>query len=296
MSSQKRYMGSLKGFEIDNIDENFTKYLLDNNIFYIRNKYFDEENEENKLVKQSIQPTTVFSGYLFFNQQEYVVNGLILEEIYEDLRFYIEDIRYELKSEIFFIKTKLQSFIDKEKKIKYLADKYKRVCEKLRKSDDFNFKINPEDITELYEFTYKNYIMKYIEEADQTYLREYLVEGIKTYKTPIVEQWSKFYSLKITIEFLRSEYERLCSVNINKERGMDTSQQVLLLESLITHRDSWQDLSATKKSRLVSKLIDKNDSNIKKVYLEIDKKASEYSSKLHEDIVKISNLIGKDLG
>lgn len=74
-----------------------------------------------------------------------------------------------------------------------------------------------------------------------------------------------------------------------------TSLQVCLFEEIITLKN-WGELSATKKGQLLSLLIGKNDSNIKKVYLEMDKKISGNKSKFLDDKEKASELLKEILG
>jgi hypothetical protein len=96
----------------------------------------------------------------------------------------------------------------------------------------------------------------------------------------------------------------LCSELINsnnptiimeKTKTIDTSLQVLLFEQIMQTED-WDLISSSKKGQLLSLLISKNDSNIKKVYLELEKKQSQNSKKILEDRIKASEIIKKILG
>lgn len=86
------------------------------------------------------------------------------------------------------------------------------------------------------------------------------------------------------------------NVNKNDKRDTyDTSLQVFLFEEIMK-LNNWEEISATKKGQLLSLLIFKNDTNIKKIYLELEKKNSGKSEKFEKDLQKASELINNILG
>lgn len=76
---------------------------------------------------------------------------------------------------------------------------------------------------------------------------------------------------------------------------LDTSLQVLLFEQIMKI-ENWDQVSSTKKGQLLSLLISKNDSNIKKVYLELEKKPTQNTNKILEDREKAFEIIKEILG
>jgi hypothetical protein len=80
-----------------------------------------------------------------------------------------------------------------------------------------------------------------------------------------------------------------------KSISLDTSIQVLIFEELMKIKN-WEQISATKKGQLLSLIISKNDGNIKKVYLEIEKKTSQNTKKFLTDREKAFELLKEILG
>jgi hypothetical protein len=76
---------------------------------------------------------------------------------------------------------------------------------------------------------------------------------------------------------------------------LDTSLQVLLFEQIMKI-ENWDQVSSTKKGQLLSLLISKNDSNIKKVYLELEKNSTQNTKKILEDREKAFEIIKEILG
>lgn len=76
---------------------------------------------------------------------------------------------------------------------------------------------------------------------------------------------------------------------------LDTSLQVLLFEQIMKI-ENWDQVSSNKKGQLLCLLISKNDSNIKKVYLELEKKPSQNTKKILEDREKAFEIIKEILG
>jgi hypothetical protein len=58
----------------------------------------------------------------------------------------------------------------------------------------------------------------------------------------------------------------------------------------------WSSISATKKGEILSHLFGKNKDNIKKIYLELDKKSSKNSDKLLNDRKRADEIVKKLLG
>lgn len=75
----------------------------------------------------------------------------------------------------------------------------------------------------------------------------------------------------------------------------DAAFKVFLLEEIL-HYNNWQDISANKKGKLVSLLIGRNNSNIKKIYLAMEKKNSSLSKKFQSDKADAEKLIKDILG
>lgn len=106
--------------------------------------------------------------------------------------------------------------------------------------------------------------------------------------------WVKYYTIKAQIDFCKEQINKL--KNTKQKSGLvDTSLQVFLLEEIINIKD-WSSISATKKGEILSHLLGKNKDNIKKIYLEFDKKSSENSEKFLNDRKQADEIIKKLLG
>ena len=90
-----------------------------------------------------------------------------------------------------------------------------------------------------------------------------------------------------SIEFISTKSESI--------KLLDTSIQVLLFEELMKTKN-WELISSTKKGKILSLLFGKNDSNVKKVYLELEKRKSQNTNKFISDREKASEIIKEILG
>ena len=106
--------------------------------------------------------------------------------------------------------------------------------------------------------------------------------------------WIKYYTIRTQIDFCKEQINKLKNVE-NKPSSIDTSLQIFLLEEIINLKD-WSSISATKKGEILTHLLGKNKDNIKKIYLELDKKSSENSEKLLNDRKKADEIIKRLLG
>lgn len=85
------------------------------------------------------------------------------------------------------------------------------------------------------------------------------------------------------------------SIKSESIKSLDTSLQVLLFEELMTI-NNWEQISSNKKGKILSLLLSKNDSNVKKVYLELEKNPSKNTIKFLEDRKKASEILKEILG
>lgn len=90
-----------------------------------------------------------------------------------------------------------------------------------------------------------------------------------------------------SIEFISTKSESI--------KSLDTSLQVMLFEQIMKI-ENWELISSSKKGQLLSLLMGKNDSNIKKVYLELGKKKSQNTNKFLGDREKACEIIKEILG
>src|SRR5690606_17958516 len=119
MKAGNKFFGLLKGKNLDLLDENLLKILIEHNIYI------------EKTPISNLEPTNSdsLSELLYFNGKHYEINYDLLEEIYNFLKLHIEthaDPNYDLEP----IKHQVNSFIDNDKKIEFLKQKFKEIYPK----------------------------------------------------------------------------------------------------------------------------------------------------------------------
>ena len=225
--------------------------------------------------------------------KEYHINQDILKEIYTSIRFFVEVVATDTQFDLNRILTNLEGRIESVEKIKYLEKKHKDLYSQVKNEPEYLV------YAEIKEFNgFENWEELVIESlnGEVAFIQKYLTSDIEMSDVPkeILSIWVKYYTIKAQIDFCKEQINKL--KNTKQKSGLvDTSLQIFLLEEIINIKD-WSSISATKKGEILSHLLGKNKDNIKKIYLELDKKISENSEKLLSDRKQADEFIKKLLG
>lgn len=234
-----------------------------------------------------------FDTMITLGAKEYHINQDILKEIYTSIRFFVEVVATDTEFDLNKILTNLEGRIESVEKIKYLEKKHKDLYSQVKNEPEYLV------YAEIKEFNgFENWEELIIESlnGEVDFIQKYLTSGIEMSDVPkeILSIWVKYYTIKAQIDFCKEQINKL--KNTKQKSGLvDTSLQIFLLEEIINIKD-WSSISATKKGEILSHLLGKNKDNIKKIYLELEKKISENSEKLLSDRKQADEIIKKLLG
>lgn len=273
----------VKKFKLEELGLSNIKNLVLHNVF------IEDEILIDNLKTDSIEFDTMITS----GAKEYHINQDILKEIYTSIRFFVEVVATDTQFDLNRILTNLEGRIESVEKIKYLEKKHKDLYSQVKNEPEYLV------YAEIKEFNgFENWEELVIESlnGEVAFIQKYLTSDIEMSDVPkeILSIWVKYYTIKAQIDFCKEQINKLKNTK-QKSGFVDTSLQIFLLEEIINIKD-WSSISATKKGEILSHLLGKNKDNIKKIYLELDKKISENSEKLLSDRKQADEIIKKLLG
>ena len=273
----------VKKFKLEELGLSNIKNLVLHNVF------IEDEILIDNLKTDSIEFDTMITS----GAKEYHINQDILKEIYTSIRFFVEVVATDTQFDLNRILTNLEGRIESVEKIKYLEKKHKDLYSQVKNEPEYLV------YAEIKEFNgFENWEELVIESlnGEVAFIQKYLTSDIEMSDVPkeILSIWVKYYTIKAQIDFCKEQINKLKNTK-QKSGFVDTSLQIFLLEEIINIKD-WSSISATKKGEILSHLLGKNKDNIKKIYLELEKKISENSEKLLSDRKQADEFIKKLLG
>ncbi|WP_293894769.1 hypothetical protein [Flavobacterium sp.] len=255
----------------------------------LHNVFIEDEFLIDNVKTDSIE----FDTMITLGAKEYYINQDILKEIYNSIRFFVEVVATDTQFDLNKILTNLEGRIESTEKIKYLEKKHKDLYSQVKNESEY---LVYAEIKEFNGFANWQELIYDCLTREITFIEKYLTSDFELSDIPkeILSTWVKYYTIKTQIDFCKEQINKLKNTR-QKSSFVDTSLQVFLLEEIINIKD-WSSISATKKGEILSHLLGKNKDNIKKIYLELDKKSSENSEKLLNDRKQADEIIKKLLG
>ncbi|UUW08401.1 hypothetical protein NLG42_20105 [Flavobacterium plurextorum] len=255
----------------------------------LHNVFIEDEIFIDNVKTDSIE----FDTMITLGAKEYHINPDILKEIYTSILFFVEVVATDTQFDLNKILTNLEGRIDNIEKIKYLEKKHKDLYSQVKNESEY---LVYAKIKEFNGFANWQELIFDCLSGEITFIEKYLTSDIEMSDAPkeILSLWVKYYTIKAQIDFCKEQINKLKDTK-QKSNSVDTSLQVFLLEEIINIKD-WSSISATKKGEILSHLLGKNKDNIKKIYLEFDKKSSENSEKFLNDRKQADEIIKKLLG
>jgi hypothetical protein len=255
----------------------------------LHNVFIEDEIFIDNVKTDSIE----FDTMITLGAKEYHINPDILKEIYTSILFFVEVVATDTQFDLNKILTNLEGRIDNIEKIKYLEKKHKDLYSQVKNESEY---LVYAEIKEFNGFANWQELIFDCLSGEITFIEKYLTSDIEMSDAPkeILSLWVKYYTIKAQIDFCKEQINKLKDTK-QKLNFVDTSLQVFLLEEIINIKD-WSSISATKKGEILSHLLGKNKDNIKKIYLELEKKISENSEKLLSDRKQADEIIKKLLG
>lgn len=255
----------------------------------LQNVFIEDEILIDNVKTDSIE----FDTMITLGAKEYYINPDILKEIYTSIRFFVEVVASDTQFDLNKILTNAEGRIENDEKIKYFEKKHKDLYTKVKNESEY---LVYAEIKEFNGFANWQELIFDCLNGEITFIEKYLTSDIEMSDIPkeILSLWVKYYTIKAQIDFCKEQIDKLKNTK-QKSGVVDTSLQIFLLEEIINIKN-WSSVSATKKGEILSHLLGKNKDNIKKIYLELDKKISENSEKLLSDRKKADEIIKKLLG
>lgn len=255
----------------------------------LQNVFIEDESLTDNEKTNSIE----FDTMITLESKEYVINQAILKEIYTSIRFFVEVVATDLQFDLNRILINLEGLIENDEKVIYLEKKHKDLYSQVKNESEY---LVYAEIKEFNGFENWEELIFDCLSGENTFIQKYLTSDIEMSDIPkdILSMWVKYYTIKTKLDFCKEQINRLKNTK-QKSSFVDTSLQIFLLEEIINIKD-WSSISATKKGKIISQLLGKNKDNIKKIYLELDKKSSQNSDKLLNDRKKADEIIKKILG
>ena len=273
----------LKKFKLEELELSNIENLVLHNVFI-----------EDEILIDNVRTDSIeFDTMITLGAKEYHINQDILKEIYTSIRFFVEVVATDTEFDLNKILTNLEGRIESIEKIKYLEKKHKDLYSQVKNEPEYLV------YAEIKVFNgFENWEELIIESlnGEVDFIQKYLTSDIEMSDVPkeISSIWVKYYTIKAQIDFCKEQINKL--KNTKQKSGLvDTSLQIFLLEEIVNIKD-WSSISATKKGEILSHLLGKNKDNIKKIYLELEKKISENSEKLLSDRKQADEIIKKLLG
>lgn len=283
----------VKKFKLDELVLSNIENLVQQNVFIEVNNLKTNSIELENLIENVKTDSIEFDTIITLGTKEYHLNQEILKEIYTSIRFFVEIVVTDTQFDLNKILTNIEGRIGNIEKIKYLEKKHKDLYSQVKNESEYLVYAEIKDSN-----GYENWEELIIDclNGENAFIQKYLTSDIEVSDVPkdIFDMWIKYYSLRTQIDFCKEQINKLKSVE-NKSGSVDTSLQIFLLEEIINVKE-WSSISANKKGEILSHLLGKNKDNIKKIYLELDKKSSENSEKLLNDRKKADEIIKKLLG
>ncbi len=273
----------VKKFKLEELELSNIENLVLHNVFI-----------EDEILIDNVRTDSIeFDTMITLGAKEYHINQDILKEIYTSIRFFVEVVATDTEFDLNKILTNLEGRIESVEKIKYLEKKHKDLYSQVKNEPEYLVYAEIKDFN-----GFENWEELIIESlnGEVDFIQKYLTSDIEMSDVPkeISSIWVKYYTIKAQIDFCKEQINKL--KNTKQKSGLvDTSLQIFLLEEIINIKD-WSSISATKKGEILSHLLGKNKDNIKKIYLELEKKISENSEKLLSDRKQADEIIKKLLG
>lgn len=298
-----QFRGIFSQLDFDNLHFDKQQDLLVKHEIYIEPRYFmnyvfTQPDFRRRVFEDDFYsvPNRNLSGYeIDYKGVKYSLNEMILKDIFNHIENdvmgddYVCENIYDTQRKTSILLSKLLT--DKEK-FDFCVSKYNEYYSKIENIGEIIYFDNIDDDDSV---TWEQYVISEIRyNVDLIKKHLFSINYYDTDFVPIFKNWRVLYLSTEMMNFFKAKIKEYQS-EPTSSKTIDLSFQISLLEEILNIKD-WSEISATKKGEILSNLLGKNKDNIKKIYLEFDKKNSTVSNKFLDDRNKASELIKKTLG
>ena len=290
-----KYFRKFKKFNFDEINKKSFEILIDRKIFVKdESSSLYHEDDESFITDDTILP---FHNCYIYNRSVYEIN----KEVYDEM-IYVKNWKLKAFYTVEVITDEIELLIAStfqlEDKLIILENNFKKYFNEIL--DKQYYPLFKDGISiRGYESWEQYFICEMEDNEDHECVCKFLKGEDKFINSNIENQWNDYFVFAEISDYCKTKKNTLLNINENametKKTNIDLSFQICLLEEIINLKN-WNDITATKKGEILTSLLDKNKDNIKKVYLNFNKKTSEISDKILKDRTAASELMKKILG
>lgn len=287
-----KFMGILSGIDFENLsfDEQLN-ILIENEIYtmsrnskYIfKHQFCLEISDYGTLF--TVPNENLSSCVIEYRGFKYYINNSILCEIFD----YMND---QIRGDDFvdeFIDTPqqkicihLSKLLNNNERFNFCVSKYNEYYSKIENTDELLYYENTDEGVNQ---TWESYVVSSIYRNLQLIKQHLLSYHYYDFDFfPITKVWETLIESTEMMNFLKIQMHEYQS-QPKLPKGIDLSLQLAIIEKIMKI-ENWDDISATKKGKILTHLLGKNDDNIKNYYLELGKKPSDVKSKFFDKIGK----------
>lgn len=264
----------------------------------LKDKLFEKEEPYNYETK--IKNSTYFDTCMHINRIDYRISNIVLKEIYNTLRYLIEELNNLEYWEINVIEANIDARYTNDEKIEYLKEKRKELYLSIQNEPEYYVYIGKRDFNGF--SNWEDWMFEVIMINEDTVIK-YLTNDLQAPDIPkeIYTDWLKYFKMTQVINLCEKKINELSPETIkdstkiddfentikSSNSNIDLSFQLALLEQIMK-LENWDDISANKKGMILTHLIGKNKDNIKNYYIELVKIVTDISSKFYDNSGKYS--------
>ena len=190
-----KYQGILFDKNLDIIDETLLEELVKLNI-YKKSKF--DQNDKKSYIKE-----LVLEQEFYFGQYLFQINNEVLEEIYLELKNFVEEIKFDFEMSEKHLDMQLESYLLIEDKIKFLAKKYRKYHSKLVENYEVKLFLGEEL------WGYKNWKELILGLIEGNLISQHLKEQVINFNDDFIIRWSNYFSLKSMCDIILEKNSEL---------------------------------------------------------------------------------------
>jgi hypothetical protein len=190
-----KYQGILFDKNLDIIDETLLEELVKLNI-YKKSKF--DQNDKKSYIKE-----LVLEQEFYFGQYLFQINNEVLEEIYLELKNFVEEIKFDFEMSEKHLDMQLESYLLIEDKIKFLAKKYRKYHSKLVENYEVKLFLGEEL------WGYKNWKELILGLIEGNLISQHLKEQVINFNDDFIIRWSNYFSLKSMCDIILEKNSQL---------------------------------------------------------------------------------------
>mgnify|MGYP003600387340 CR=1 FL=1 len=302
MEFNTKYYGSLKDFNFKDINKDNFNMLIKSGIFDESETSYVGKNYEDLAIE--FGSYSGFCDFFLFNGKEYnLKREVVLEMIYVKNwmleAFCKDDVESHILNDIEIL---VNGEFSTENKLKILEENYKKHFNLIEEKTLYSLYKNG---TETLGYkSWEELINEEIYDSNQPEIVEAFLMGIDDYfPQKLVNKWKDYYIFSEISNYCENKKNLILNITPkimdesenNSSKNIDLFYQISLLEEIINIKN-WEDLSATRKGKIVKLMLGKDAGNIKDIYLMLNRPQSEMSDKHLHDRQKAIHDIKEILG